>query len=64
LERDKQAEDPMERNRTRVTILKNRDFSETGPAGSMYYDVATANLYDYDEWLEKHPEMIKPLVDF
>ena len=44
LERDKQAEDPMERNRTRITILKNRDFSETGPAGSMYYDVATANL--------------------
>lgn len=64
LERDKQAEDPMERNRTRITILKNRDFSETGPAGSMYYDVATANLYDYDEWLEKHPEMIKPPVDF
>lgn len=64
LERDKQAEDPMERNRTRITILKNRDFSETGPAGSMYYDVATANLYDYDEWLENHPEMIKPPVDF
>lgn len=64
LERDKQAEDPMERNRTRITILKNRDFSETGPAGSMYYDVATANLYDYDEWLENHPEMIRPPVDF
>lgn len=64
LERDKQAEDLMERNRTRITILKNRDFSETGPAGSMYYDVATANLYDYDEWLENHPEMIKPPVDF
>lgn len=64
LERDKQAEDPMERNRTRITILKNRDFSETGPAGSMYYDVATANLYDYDEWLENHPQMIKPPVDF
>ena len=64
LERDKQAEDPMERNRTKITILKNRDFSETGPAGSMYYDIATANLYDYDEWVASHPEMLKPKVDF
>lgn len=51
LERDKQNPDPMERNRTTITILKNRDFSETGPAGSMYYDIATANLYDYDDWV-------------
>ena len=64
LERDKQAEDPMERNRTKITILKNRDFSETGPAGSMYYDIATANLYDYDEWVMKHPELVKQSVDF
>jgi KaiC/GvpD/RAD55 family RecA-like ATPase len=54
LERDKQAEDPMERNRTKITILKNRDFSETGPAGSMYYDIATSNLYDYDDWIAEH----------
>ena len=52
LERDKQNPDPIERNRTTVTILKNRDFSETGPAGSMYYDIATANLYDFDDWVE------------
>jgi len=51
LERDKQNPDPMERNRTTITILKNRDFSETGPAGSMYYDMETANLYDYDDFL-------------
>lgn len=54
LERDKQNPDPMERNRTTITILKNRDFSETGPAGSMYYDIATANLYDYDEWIAEN----------
>ena len=54
LERDKQNPDPMERNRTSITILKNRDFSETGPAGSMYFDIATANLYDFDEWLENN----------
>ena len=52
LERNKQAECPMERNKTTVTILKNRDFSETGPAGAMYYDIATANLYDYDDWVD------------
>jgi len=51
LERDKQASDPIERNRTMVNILKNRDFSETGPAGSMYYDIQTANLYDFNEWM-------------
>lgn len=51
LERDKQSLDPMERNRTHITILKNRDFSETGPAGSMYYDIPTACLYDYDDWI-------------
>lgn len=51
LERDKQNPDPIERNRTSVTILKNRDFSETGPAGSMYFDIATSNLYDFDEYM-------------
>ena len=53
LERDKQNEDPIERNRTTITILKNRDFSETGPAGSIYYDIQTAMLHDFDEWITK-----------
>lgn len=57
LERDKQAENPIERNRTYITILKNRDFSETGPAGSMYYDIATSNLFDFEDWVaENEPE--------
>lgn len=51
LERDKQSEDPTERNRTYINILKNRDFSETGPAGSMYYDIPSANLYDFEEYM-------------
>lgn len=51
LERNKQAECPVERNKTTINILKNRDFSETGPAGAMYYDIATANLYDFDSWM-------------
>ena len=50
LERDKQAEDPMERNRTYCYILKNREFSETGKAGSFFYEIKTATLYDYDQY--------------
>ncbi|UYL04815.1 hypothetical protein EBOKLHFM_00219 [Klebsiella phage KP13-26] len=50
LERDKQAEDPMERNRTYCYILKNREFSETGKAGSFFYEIKTATLYDYEQY--------------
>lgn len=56
LERDKQSESNVERNRTYINILKNRDFSETGPAGSMYFDIQTSNLYDYDEWSQENPQ--------
>lgn len=62
LERDKQADNPLERNRTYVTILKNRDFSETGPAGSMYFDIKTSNLYDFDDWIKENEPTIQ--VDF
>lgn len=54
LERDKQNPNPVERNKTTITILKNRDFSETGPAGAMYYDIQTANLYDFDDWVKEN----------
>lgn len=57
LERDKQSESPVERNRTYINILKNRDFSETGPAGSMYYDIQSANLFDFDEYMAANPEL-------
>lgn len=55
LERDKQAEDPMERNRTYCYILKNREFSETGSAGSFFYEIKTATLHDYDQYMSKLP---------
>lgn len=57
LERDKQAEDPMERNRTYCYILKNREFSETGAAGSFFYEIKTATLHDYDQYTS-NPENI------
>lgn len=57
LERDKQAENPAMRNRTFMNILKNRDFAETGPAGSMMYDIPTARLHDFDDYCDAHPEI-------
>lgn len=50
LERDKAAEDPVERNTTHCYILKNREFSETGPAGQFYYDIKTATLHDKSQY--------------
>jgi len=50
LERDKAAEDPVERNTTYCYILKNREFSETGSAGSFYYEIQTATLHDKEQF--------------
>lgn len=50
LERDKSHEDPVMRNTTMCYILKNREFSETGPAGEFYYDIKTATLYDKSQY--------------
>lgn len=44
LERDPQAEDERERNTTKFVVEKNRPFSRTGDAGSVYYDVDTTML--------------------
>lgn len=57
LERDKQSPSPILRNRTAVNILKNRDFSETGPAGGMFYDIPTARLHDFDRYMEANPHL-------
>jgi hypothetical protein len=59
LVRDKMNEDPIERNTTKAFISKNRDNSETGPAGELYYDGQEHTLYDKQEWLSK-----QPAVDF
>ena len=46
LYRDKTAEDPVERNTTKVQLSKNRVIGDTGPAGEIYYDNETHSLYD------------------
>ena len=44
LERSQQAEDPEDRNKTTVRILKNRFSGETGVACTLAYDKATGRL--------------------
>ena len=44
LERNGQAEDPVERHTTRVRVLKNRFSGLTGPASSLYYDRMTGRM--------------------
>lgn len=58
LARDKEAEDPIERNTTYVTMSKSRLVGETGPAGKIYYDNQTHTMHDFDEyWKSQQPEL-------
>jgi twinkle protein len=44
LERNGQADDEMERNTTKVRVLKNRFSGTTGPAGRLLYDHKTGRM--------------------
>lgn len=57
LERDKLAEDEFTRNCTRVTVHKNRHFSDTGPAGTVFFEKETSKLWDLDEYLKENPQI-------
>lgn len=48
LERNGQAEDPVERNTTHIRVLKNRYSGITGPAGHLLYDGDTGRLHEHD----------------
>jgi twinkle protein len=48
LEGNRQAEDPEERNKTTVRILKNRFSGETGEAGQLQYNEITGRLDECD----------------
>ena len=54
LSRNKYAEDPVERNTTKVVLSKNRICGITGPAGMVYYDNETHTLHNLDEWLNNN----------
>lgn len=53
LVRDKMAEDEIERNTTKLRLLKNRSAGSTGPAGELYYDGLEHTLYNKEEWLKQ-----------
>jgi hypothetical protein len=59
LVRDKMAEDPVVRNTTKAFISKNRDNSQTGPAGEFIYAQDEHKLYNKKRWIEN-----QPAVDF
>lgn len=46
LSRDKNADDPIERNTTKINIPKNRIVGLTGPAGEIYYDNETHTCHN------------------
>jgi twinkle protein len=55
LERNGQAEDPYERNVTRIRVLKNRLAGLTGLGANLYYDIDTGRLNEIEE-SEEHEE--------
>lgn len=51
--RNKEAEDPVERNTTKMKASKIRWTGNTGVAGEYYYDNFTHTMWDLDDWLAK-----------
>jgi twinkle protein len=51
LERHAQADDPIERNTTRLRVVKNRYNGETGPACAVLYDKFTGRMTELMETL-------------
>jgi twinkle protein len=52
LERNGQADDPIERNTTKVRVLKNRYSGQTGPACSLLYNKDTGRMFEIDDTTE------------
>lgn len=52
--RNKEAEDPLERNTTRAKASKIRWTGHTGFSGEWYYDNATHTMHDLQDWLAVH----------
>jgi len=57
IERDKLHDNPIMRNVSLITIHKNRHFSDTGPAGEVFYEHSSGRLYDWDEYKEQNPDV-------
>lgn len=57
LQRNKLADNALERNTTYVYLSKNRDTGVTGPAGKIIYDNESHTLYDEDTFRSLHPNL-------
>ena len=57
LQRNKLADNSLERNTTYVYLSKNRDTGVTGPAGKIIYDNESHTLYDEDTFRSLHPNL-------
>lgn len=57
INRNKMADNPIEKNTTYVELPKCRQ-GLTGPAGAWYYDVHTRQVYDRDDYFREHPEKL------
>lgn len=53
--RDKEAEDEIERNTTKMKASKIRWTGRTGVAGMYYYDNNTHTMFDKEDWLAEQP---------
>jgi hypothetical protein len=54
--RNKEAEDPFERNCTRMKATKIRWTGKTSPyAGEYYYDNNSHQMFDKNDWLKQNP---------
>ena len=53
LERNGQADDPIERNTTSVRVLKNRYCGITGKAGALLYNIRSGRMIEVDETQEE-----------
>lgn len=63
--RNKEAETLVERNTTNMKMTKCRWTGRTDPhAGKYYYCNETHTLYDFDDYMEAHPDLLQVKVDF
>lgn len=56
LTRNKLAENPMDRNTTKMWLSKNRSTGVTGPCGELIYNNKNHKLYDSNDYKELFPE--------
>lgn len=61
--RNKEAEDPIERNTTKMKATKIRWTGITGVAGLYYYDNTTHTLHDKHDWLKTNSSIPSSGVD-